>query len=711
MGNSYSVVRDEEEEAEFRVLLEAVEIAQRRNRNGVYNDLEAGLDGNAHVHSLHRGRKHPQDPFDPLIGPFESSRWRPEVLHQTGYDTRTYRRGSTIPTSSPVDHSDIPITITQPPQPPLPIIIQPPISPRRSISSQRSAIIVPLPLELLSGCVNPPLERSRSSGPVTTQNPCAVPPCIQELHNERSESRRPRIAREPSPGRSVSNTRSRIPSGPSERDRRWSSPSVVERAYRLASSSKDGFYKSPMSLERRPLGDSSPVRLRRSERYSREELPIAINVAAQARTAVRSRSPVLHFEGERGRPSAVCPIVVHERSPSGASSIDITRSASIRTPEGRQTRPPSLTALRTPIQEGSQMRRRSSSSPVTAFSREATRSPSPIIIRSQSLRCSSPVVVSVPTCSRRSWLLEDVRDPSRRATSNDLDHASGDKYQQLLHMYENLLARWDMQSQQWQRHEETLEYLLRKLNKQVSVERHSPRQDSTLSVDYLPYIKSDARSELGQKESVKEIRSEKHPQDVNMKPYPSLAYAAGLRLRAGYSVDHLNRVWTVFPLKVFRAYNHTTLKIRAEWDDEMLLRELNRTYDSLRTFWRRWFSLRSVGSMTMVLADHSFVYPQRVGPAAVSPSKNMRLRWFLHHPEHMRARHEFMQVLTARTDLGVEFVERWQLSRIAIAILVPVLFSVVIGVVYSATTHDPSTAFTIAGVFCTKTSFLISNLI
>lgn len=84
MGNSYSVVRDEEEEAEFRVLLEAVEIAQRRNRNGVYNDLEAGLDGNAHVHSLHRGRKHPQDPFDPLIGPFESSRWRPEVLHQTG---------------------------------------------------------------------------------------------------------------------------------------------------------------------------------------------------------------------------------------------------------------------------------------------------------------------------------------------------------------------------------------------------------------------------------------------------------------------------------------------------------------------------------------------------------------------------------------------------------------------------------------------------
>ena len=96
-------------------------------------------------------------------------------------------------------------------------------------------------------------------------------------------------------------------------------------------------------------------------------------------------------------------------------------------------------------------------------------------------------------------------------------------------------------------------------------------------------------------------------------------------------------------------------------------------------------------------ADHSIIYPRRIGPANVSPAKNMRLRWFLHHPSYMQGRHEFMEVLTARTDLGIEFVERWQLSRIAIAIIIPVIISVVVGVVYSISAHDPGTAFTIAG--------------
>ena len=96
-------------------------------------------------------------------------------------------------------------------------------------------------------------------------------------------------------------------------------------------------------------------------------------------------------------------------------------------------------------------------------------------------------------------------------------------------------------------------------------------------------------------------------------------------------------------------------------------------------------------------ADHTCVYPRRYGPAAVSPSKNMRLRYFLRHPDQMKGRHEFMQVLTARTDLGIEFVEGWQLSRIAVAILLPVLASLVLAVLYSALYGDVSGAFTIAG--------------
>lgn len=58
-----------------------------------------------------------------------------------------------------------------------------------------------------------------------------------------------------------------------------------------------------------------------------------------------------------------------------------------------------------------------------------------------------------------------------------------------------------------------------------------------------------------------------------------------------------------------------------------------------------------------------------------------------------------MQVLTARIDLGIEFVERWQVSRIAIAIILPVLASTAIGVIYSIAAKDPSTAFTIAGTW------------
>ncbi len=41
MGNSYSVVQEEQEEAEFRRLVDAVEIAQQRSTR--QDDLESGL--------------------------------------------------------------------------------------------------------------------------------------------------------------------------------------------------------------------------------------------------------------------------------------------------------------------------------------------------------------------------------------------------------------------------------------------------------------------------------------------------------------------------------------------------------------------------------------------------------------------------------------------------------------------------------------------
>ncbi|KAJ3522424.1 hypothetical protein NM688_g8877 [Phlebia brevispora] len=183
-------------------------------------------------------------------------------------------------------------------------------------------------------------------------------------------------------------------------------------------------------------------------------------------------------------------------------------------------------------------------------------------------------------------------------------------------------------------------------------------------------------------------------------PYSSLSHTARLSLSSRKLFPYPGSwvpVWKTFPLKVFRGPEFTYLKIQADWDDEMLLRELGKTYDKLRTVWRKWFSLRSVSSITLVMADHSFYHPQRIGPAGVSPSKNMRLRYLLANPQLSKDRYEFMQVFTARTDVGIEFVERFQLTRIAIAVLVPVALSLIVGVVYSAITGDVSSGFTISG--------------
>ncbi|KAI0703833.1 hypothetical protein BC835DRAFT_1262366 [Cytidiella melzeri] len=225
----------------------------------------------------------------------------------------------------------------------------------------------------------------------------------------------------------------------------------------------------------------------------------------------------------------------------------------------------------------------------------------------------------------------------------------------------------------------------------LSSREQAPRESCQRSRSPSPILIANYRNR-------EEDFAEKKELDIHFRAYPNIPYAAGLGLGAPRYDSRWQPSWEVFPLKAFRGSNYTYLKIQHQWDDADLLRELRKTYDKLRT-WRKWLSLRNVSSITMVLADHSFVYPQRVGPARVSPSKNMRLRYLLQHPRSMSNRYEFMQVLTARTDLGIEFVERFQLSRIAFAVLFPILISTLLGVVYAALTGDVSSAFTISGKF------------
>lgn len=93
--------------------------------------------------------------------------------------------------------------------------------------------------------------------------------------------------------------------------------------------------------------------------------------------------------------------------------------------------------------------------------------------------------------------------------------------------------------------------------------------------------------------------SEVFSEDAKLPLYsPNIAFAAGLGhpflLNVRSCQPQWSPPWRMFPLKVFRGPDFTYVKIQSHWDDEALLRELNKTYNNLRRFWRRWFSLRSV---------------------------------------------------------------------------------------------------------------------
>ena len=56
-----------------------------------------------------------------------------------------------------------------------------------------------------------------------------------------------------------------------------------------------------------------------------------------------------------------------------------------------------------------------------------------------------------------------------------------------------------------------------------------------------------------------------------------------------------------------------------------------------------------------------------------------------------------MECFTASSSRGIQFIEQWQASRIAITVLTAVASTLITGVLYAHFKHDVSTAFTIAG--------------
>ena len=172
-----------------------------------------------------------------------------------------------------------------------------------------------------------------------------------------------------------------------------------------------------------------------------------------------------------------------------------------------------------------------------------------------------------------------------------------DRFEQVLRLYEKTLEDHERRAQLWHEHSMQLVDAVQRLEKRlVALRWHRGGPPGAFaSADSLPLSILDEKLGLADdNENEKGLQSLAYtgPRPGQAKPYPSRPYAAGLPVRR--CSDDWQPKWDVFPLKAFRGPSYMHLRIQAGWDDAALLRELGRSYDKLRTVWRKWFSLRSV---------------------------------------------------------------------------------------------------------------------
>ncbi|TFK82192.1 hypothetical protein K466DRAFT_556912 [Polyporus arcularius HHB13444] len=156
--------------------------------------------------------------------------------------------------------------------------------------------------------------------------------------------------------------------------------------------------------------------------------------------------------------------------------------------------------------------------------------------------------------------------------------------------------------------------------------------------------------------------------------------------------------WEFFSLAVWRQAQHETINVKPGWDDEDLVRELKKAYDGLRA-WRRLLSLKGPRYAPFPLGDESFIYPQRIGSRRITAHRTLRVQFLLKHPERMRGKRDLMRALTRRPDVGIEFVEQWQVWRVAALVFMLAFSSMLIAIVTSIRLNDWSTGFAIGGFF------------
>ncbi|KAI0648653.1 hypothetical protein C8Q79DRAFT_904557 [Trametes meyenii] len=177
------------------------------------------------------------------------------------------------------------------------------------------------------------------------------------------------------------------------------------------------------------------------------------------------------------------------------------------------------------------------------------------------------------------------------------------------------------------------------------------------------------------------------PRDIERSPHGG-GHAVQL------SASEWRPTWTLFPLRAFRGREYRIVDVKNTWDDEQLLLALNDAYKELRVWYKRWFSL-----MGLRWVNDAFIYPQRVGPGRTTAHRNLRMRYLLAHPNHMRGKREFVRALTESAEFGIEFVERWRMRHVVTVVIGSALLSLAIALTYATRTSDWATGFTIASFF------------
>lgn len=200
--------------------------------------------------------------------------------------------------------------------------------------------------------------------------------------------------------------------------------------------------------------------------------------------------------------------------------------------------------------------------------------------------------------------------------------------------------------------------------------------------------------------------------------------------RSGSSGCKLHQVQVTQSIK-FEKTEDFAKAIMADRDlittDAEFFRALRRAYLSeMCGFWRRFFFLKnlrgfrllSVRQQTLGMEQVANVaqYTQHSRPVVV-PLDNFVLQEILYafnHPSKVDTHHDWIdwvfQLRQPDKRHALEFVEGWNGTRIAVAGSVPMVFSTLVGLIWSIRSGDWQTAFTVASFILTLGTLLLALL-